>query len=800
MANKPLKSIKFPGLPDTYTIPQVDSTPTQGSSNAVSSGGVYEEINEISGDLTKKTEMLSDADIISFIEDISEYVDNEFISTSGNVLANNYYRRTTPIAVKKGQRIKGTAYATTSVAIIAKFNSGETPEYQNVITGSAQSPQLLFDFISSFDGYIVFSYSKNYDHYCYVYDDNTANVKKINQYIGDVNSRIIDVENSVYTKSTNLANTTNTTSGKVITIDGDIVDNASYKISDYFLMEPGEYTFANINYLAVYDLSKTFIKRIGLSNGSNYAVTEYRYIRIVSNKSVETWQINKGTTLLAYEPFYTINRLEDLEKDTNIIQPFIAGSNIYNRSSNLADTNNVTDGKVINARGEIVDNTTYHISDYLLLEPGDYVGKQVVYLAIYDLNKNFIERKDFGNNIITLNDYRYVRIVTNRSASTWQINKGVTLLDYEPFYAFNRVNAVDNKINSSFHKADYSLFKTDFTGWYKGLNENYADSTTMGFDTKYADVISMMDDLMAMSPNYVTKNALGTGSGTDSSNNPYTIYEYVFTPPVYTPPVTLTPIMYAGKHPKILIDACCQGDEKNSTFGWYYFLYDLVNNYDKNPALQAIRYGVEIHFLPVMCPWGFDNNSYTTENGVNLNRNFQVPDWAEEEHSGAVPFSEIDAQVARDWIIANTDALLYINTHTNGMWYASGYASMNANFMATGMNDEYFDKIFKAIGREIEHQTAMILQEHGNVIQPDSPEQLLGRIVPQPVAGNTHGYINHYAALYHNMVSITLEAFNGLRDNNDNLVISTFAPISKKICSEIFGNHLIKHLEEYAKV
>ena len=41
MANKPLKTIKFPGLPDTYTVPQVDAVPTQGSTNAVSSGGVY---------------------------------------------------------------------------------------------------------------------------------------------------------------------------------------------------------------------------------------------------------------------------------------------------------------------------------------------------------------------------------------------------------------------------------------------------------------------------------------------------------------------------------------------------------------------------------------------------------------------------------------------------------------------------------------------------------------------------------------------------------------------------------------
>ena len=42
MAIKPLKTIKFPGLPDTYTVPQVDSVPTQGSTNAVSSGSVYD--------------------------------------------------------------------------------------------------------------------------------------------------------------------------------------------------------------------------------------------------------------------------------------------------------------------------------------------------------------------------------------------------------------------------------------------------------------------------------------------------------------------------------------------------------------------------------------------------------------------------------------------------------------------------------------------------------------------------------------------------------------------------------------
>lgn len=48
MADKILKSITFPNLPDKYIIPEttVDSVPTQGSNNAVSSGGVYDALHD----------------------------------------------------------------------------------------------------------------------------------------------------------------------------------------------------------------------------------------------------------------------------------------------------------------------------------------------------------------------------------------------------------------------------------------------------------------------------------------------------------------------------------------------------------------------------------------------------------------------------------------------------------------------------------------------------------------------------------------------------------------------------------
>ena len=69
MANRPLKSIKFPGLPDTYTIPEttVDAVPTQGSNNAVSSGGMYNYLDEISAIDAKTINHTSMGKLLAYI-------------------------------------------------------------------------------------------------------------------------------------------------------------------------------------------------------------------------------------------------------------------------------------------------------------------------------------------------------------------------------------------------------------------------------------------------------------------------------------------------------------------------------------------------------------------------------------------------------------------------------------------------------------------------------------------------------------------------------------------------------------
>ena len=51
MATKPLKTIKFPGLEDTYTIPQVDATLTQ-TGQAADAKKTGDEINDLKADLS----------------------------------------------------------------------------------------------------------------------------------------------------------------------------------------------------------------------------------------------------------------------------------------------------------------------------------------------------------------------------------------------------------------------------------------------------------------------------------------------------------------------------------------------------------------------------------------------------------------------------------------------------------------------------------------------------------------------------------------------------------------------------
>lgn len=352
-----------------------------------------------------------------------------------------------------------------------------------------------------------------------------------------------------------------------------------------------------------------------------------------------------------------------------------------------------------------------------------------------------------------------------------------------------------NLKNSSYNHGEYITKKEDYSDYYTGQQSDYS---AFGDSTTYSEVLGAFDTLMNNSSGYITKNALGTASGTDSGGNSYTIYEYVFKPKQETSPYS------DKKTPKIFMDGSIHGFEKNSTYGLYYFLKDVVEKWVNVRPLEGIRNSVELHIIPVVNPWGFDRNEYVNGNGVNINRNFEHPgEWTvvttpDTEVNGLSAFDQPESAIIRDWLLAEEDdILMYFNCHTNGR-VTTGYNEMNPLMTSNDRNDQYFNKLFDAFIRQINRQTVRLPSMYPS-IQPSASE-LCGTITSSPTANATKGTASSWADTMQNMLAMTLEVFNGLRNSNSVTIIPTYSDDAKKICSEIIGNVVINVLLEYSMI
>ena len=334
----------------------------------------------------------------------------------------------------------------------------------------------------------------------------------------------------------------------------------------------------------------------------------------------------------------------------------------------------------------------------------------------------------------------------------------------------------------------YNVFSHNFADWYSGLNGDYS-TYNFGWGTKYADVLTLFDALVTDYPDYITKTALGTGSGTDGNGNAYTLYEYAFVPKIKK-------ISQNKKHtPKILLDGSIHGFEKNSTFGLYCFLRDVCKNWEQNPTLEYIRHFVEIRVVPVSNPWGFDNNDRRNYNGVNLNRNFPCAGWEAGEESGDAPLDQPESAILAAWIKANADMLYYLNLHTNGQYNADGWTEANYCMSSSDRNDDYFNRIFGVFSKHITEQT----YKFADMYDIDFGSGFFGIQHTEATATSGKGTVQIYCHTYLGYImAMTLESFNGVSINGES-VITVLSPQSTKMCSEIIGNMVIQILEEYAE-
>lgn len=414
-------------------------------------------------------------------------------------------------------------------------------------------------------------------------------------------------------------------------------------------------------------------------------------------------------------------------------------------------------------------------------------------LSYYSTEKEVSPMRTFG--------VTHVRIVMRKtSGETPTPSDGVDFnsISLLPLKNLNDIEFLKNALNynfSPYNHGEYITNKEDYSEYYTGKQSDYS---AFGESTVYSEVLSAFDALMNNANGYITKNALGTASGTDSGGNPYTIYEYVFKPK------QKTSVYSSKKTPKIYMDGSIHGFEKNSTFGLYYFLKDIVEHWDDVRSLEAIRNSVEFHIIPVSNPYGFDRNEYVNGNGVNINRNFAHPgDWIvvlepDTEVNGLSAFDQPESAIIRDWLLAGeNDILMYFNCHTNGR-ITTGYAEMNPLMTSNDRNDQYFNKLFDAFIRQINRQTIRLPLMY-SLIQPSTSE-MCGTITSSPTSNATKGTASTWADTMETMLAMTLEVFNGLKNSVGDTVIVKYSDDSKKICSEMIGNIVINVLLEYSMI
>lgn len=186
----------------------------------------------------------------------------------------------------------------------------------------------------------------------------------------------------------------------------------------------------------------------------------------------------------------------------------------------------------------------------------------------------------------------------------------------------------------------------------------WSDDTNSLIKT-FDGVISKYDELCTKYPHYITKNTLTSGD--------FTNYEYVLTIGNYNSQNGQRGQDPEIEKPVILITAGVHGDERASIMGLYGFVKAMCDNITSlNKIINAATYKI----IPVVCPSGFNNNSRTNSNGVNINRNCDTTDWTllptGGNYSGAAPADQPETKVFQLWITENNNALLYIDWHNSG--------------------------------------------------------------------------------------------------------------------------------------
>ncbi|NUM35458.1 MAG: zinc carboxypeptidase [Candidatus Brocadiae bacterium] len=168
----------------------------------------------------------------------------------------------------------------------------------------------------------------------------------------------------------------------------------------------------------------------------------------------------------------------------------------------------------------------------------------------------------------------------------------------------------------------------------------------------------------------------------------------------------------SDKEPQVLYTSLTHAREPAGMMAIFYFVYHLLENYEKDSRVRSIVDNREIYFIPVVNPDGYLYNHNNGSgggmwrknrngSGVDLNRNFGPHElWnypnsgsstspSSDTYRGSAAFSEKETQVVRDFVLSkNIKTALNYHTYSNLLIYPWGYKNEIAHPMFVTMAKE----------------------------------------------------------------------------------------------------------------
>lgn len=372
----------------------------------------------------------------------------------------------------------------------------------------------------------------------------------------------------------------------------------------------------------------------------------------------------------------TGDAIEDIKRNGD---SFIGVTNYPITKAGRLKTNSTT----IDTSDVYTDNIEYRHT-VVPCSPGDVfkisgraIGSASVLFALCDSSNNILQKPtdhDTVKNYTVIVPSNGAYIIVNDRTS------------FSPRNSIKKGDSVKERIDGI---VDGSL------GGYNAESYYVANDRQELVDT-YAGVIALYDALVAANPNYITKNTL--------TSNTFDNYEYVFTTGNRNATYGERTHDASSSKPIVLIMSGVHGHERCSVMGLYLFAKALC----EDPTMAGIRNSMTIKIIPIVCPSGYNNNSRTNSNGVNINRNFDA-DWVLTEqgmnYSGASAADQDETKVVQAWMTANSSAAIAIDWHNSAYEDEVTYfATCIATGFAVNAKKGYFHGIDRISGHWINNR------------------------------------------------------------------------------------------------